>query len=121
MPVTCCGVALNLKVRMLMTAKRARKSPKTEMIWAYQRRRIMGTRRTSPMDNGAGSSGSITGGAVCEAGAGLGEVVLMGDISMLREAGGRRSVKSRDFCGSVYKTSSVREARFSDIEDRPIT
>ena len=49
------------------------------------------------MDNGAGSSGSITGGAVCEAVAGLGEVVLMGDISMLREAGGRRSVKSRDF------------------------
>src|SRR5580698_8991165 len=84
-PVTCWGVACSLKVMTLMTAKRARKSPKTEMIWAYQRRRIMGTRRTSPMDNGAGSSGSITGGAVCDADAGLAEVVLMRDTSMLRE------------------------------------
>ena len=49
------------------------------------------------MDNGAGSSGSITGDGVCEADAGLVEVVLMRDISMLREGSGRRSLKSSDF------------------------
>ncbi len=62
--MTCWAVAWSLKVRMLMTAKRARKSPKTEMICAYQRRRIMGMRRTSPIDKGAGSSGSMTGSEV---------------------------------------------------------
>ena len=52
-----------MKVRMLITAKSARKSPKTEMIWAYQRRRSMGMRRTAPIDNGSGNSGSIGGAA----------------------------------------------------------
>jgi hypothetical protein len=76
-PVTCWAVAWSLKVRMEMTAKSARKSPKTEMIWAYQSRRIMGMRMTSPMESGAGSSGSMTGLGIDSAGAGLGEVVLM--------------------------------------------
>jgi hypothetical protein len=50
------------------------------------------------MDNGAGSSGSITGDGACEADAGLVvEVVLMRDMSMLRETWGRGSLKSRDF------------------------
>src|ERR1700678_4494902 len=80
-PVTCWAVAWSLNVRMLMTAKRARKSPKTETTCAYQRRRIMGMRRTSPIDNGAGSSGSMMGAA----GAGLVEVVLMGDWAMVAE------------------------------------
>jgi hypothetical protein len=61
-----------------MTAKRARKSPKTEMIWAYHRRRSMGMRRTSPMDKSAGISGSTTESEFARAAAGLGEVVLMG-------------------------------------------
>ncbi len=46
------------------------------------------------MDNGAGSSGSITGGAVCDAAAGLGEVVLMRGLCMVRESAVRRSLKS---------------------------
>src|SRR5580704_2446823 len=83
MPVTCCGVALNLKVRMLITAKSARKSPKTEMVCAYQRRRIIGMRITSPMESGAGISGSMGGFGIDSAGAGLGEVVLMRDESMV--------------------------------------
>ncbi len=48
------------------------------------------------MDNGAGSSGSIIGGAVCEADAGLVEVVLMWDISMLRETSDGGSLKCWD-------------------------
>ena len=63
MPVTCCAVACSLKVTTLITANSARKSPKTEMICAYQRRRISGMRRTAPIDNGAGISGSIAGSA----------------------------------------------------------
>ena len=70
-----------------MTAKSARKSPKTEMIWAYQSRRIMGMRMTSPMERGAGSSGSMGGFWVDSAGAGLGEVVLMrGELMVLHRA-----------------------------------
>jgi hypothetical protein len=48
------GVAWSLKVRTPMTAKRARKSPKFETIWAYQRRRMVVMRRTSRIDNGVG-------------------------------------------------------------------
>ena len=39
--------------------------------------RIMGMRMTSPIESGAGSSGSMTGLGIDSAGAGLGEVVLM--------------------------------------------
>ena len=39
-----------------MTANSARKSPKVETIWAYQRRRMVSMRRTSRMDNGAGGA-----------------------------------------------------------------
>src|ERR1700733_11060921 len=74
-PVTCWAVAWSLKVRMLMTAKSARKSPKTETTCAYQRRRIMGMRMTSPMDSGAGSSGSMGGFGMGWGGAGGGGVV----------------------------------------------
>ena len=38
----------------------------------------MGMRITSPMESGAGSSGSMGGFGIDSAGAGLGEVVLMG-------------------------------------------
>src|SRR5277367_2580155 len=76
-PVTCWAVACSLKVRMEMTAKSARKSPKTEMTWAYQSLRIMGMRMTSPMERGAGSSGSMGGFGIDSAGAGLEEVVLI--------------------------------------------
>src|SRR5580704_9354184 len=85
MPVTCWAVAENLKVRMAMTAKSARKSPKTEMVWAYQRRRIMGMRMTSPIESGAGSSGSRGGFGIDSAGAGLEEVVLMSGAFMVPE------------------------------------
>ena len=37
----------------------------------------MGMRMTSPIESGAGSSGSMTGLGIDSAGAGLGEVVLM--------------------------------------------
>src|ERR1700678_4095319 len=95
-PVTCWAVAWSLKVRMEITANSARKSPKTEMVWAYQRRRIMGMRITSPMASGAGRSGSMGGFGIDSAGAGLGEVVLM--------------------WGSVYVTRLRRENRvFSSI------
>src|ERR1700733_3277873 len=86
-PVTCWAVAWSLKVRMLMTAKSARKSPKTETTCAYQRRRIMGMRMTSPMDSGAGSSGSMGGFGIDSAAAGLGEVVLMRGELMLLDRG----------------------------------
>src|ERR1700724_290491 len=62
---------------MLMTAKSARKSPNTEVVWAYHRRRIIGMRITSPIESGAGSSGSMGGFGIDSAAAGLGEVVLM--------------------------------------------
>src|ERR1700678_3457343 len=83
-PVTCWAVAWSLKVRMEITAKSARKSPKTEMIWAYQRRRIMGMRITSPIESGAGSSGSMGGFGIDSAEAGLEEAVLMrGELMVL--------------------------------------
>src|ERR1700677_4475252 len=41
-----------------MTAKRARKSPKVETICAYQRRRMVTTRRTAPMLRGSGALGA---------------------------------------------------------------
>src|SRR5882672_731844 len=71
-PVTCWAVAWCWKVRTLMTAKSARKSPKTETTCAYQ-----GMRITSLIESGAGSSGSMGGFGIDSAGAGLGEVVLM--------------------------------------------
>src|SRR5260370_20432244 len=76
-PVTCWAVAWNLKARMLMTAKSARKSPKTEMTWAYQRRRNMGMRITSPIESGAGSSGSMGGFGIDSAVGGVGGGVLI--------------------------------------------
>jgi hypothetical protein len=86
-PVTCWAVAWSLKVRMLMTAKSARKSPKTEMVWAYQSRRIMGMRMTSPIESGAGISGSMDGFGIDSVGAGLEEVVLMRGELMVPERG----------------------------------
>src|SRR5258705_5347592 len=77
-PVTCWAVAWSLKVRMLMTAKSARKSPKTDTICAYHRRRIMGMRITSPIESGAGSSGSMGGPGIDSAGAGFGGGVVLG-------------------------------------------
>src|SRR5438270_19509 len=82
----CCdrwAVAWSLKVMMLMTANSARKSPKTETTCAYQRRRSMGIRITSPIESGAGSSGSMGGLGIDSAGAGLGEVVLMSGECMV--------------------------------------
>src|SRR5438445_13370420 len=76
-PVTCWAVAWSLKVRMLITAKSARKSPKTETTCAYQRRRNMGMRITSPIESGAGRYGAMGGFGIDSAVAGLGEVVLI--------------------------------------------
>src|SRR3981189_2516028 len=94
-PVTCWAVAWSLKVRMLMTANRARKSPKTETTCAYQRRRSMGMRITSPIESGAGSSGSMGGFGIDSAGAGLGEVVLMRGEVMVLDRGADRGLVSR--------------------------
>src|ERR1700728_1229494 len=50
-----------------MTAKRARKSPKVETICANQRRRMVTTRRTAPMESGSGggvATGSTSSGLV---------------------------------------------------------
>src|ERR1700709_84802 len=72
---------------MLMTAKRARKSPKTETTCAYQRRRSMGMRITSPIERGAGSSGSMGGFGIDSAGGGVGGVVLMRGEFMVLDRG----------------------------------
>jgi hypothetical protein len=42
----------------VMTAKRARKSPKVETIWAYQRRRMVARRRTAAIESGSGAVGA---------------------------------------------------------------
>jgi hypothetical protein len=57
------------------------------MVWAYQRWRIIGMRMTSPMERGAGIAGSIGGFGIDSAGAGLGEVVLMGGEFMVLDCG----------------------------------
>ena len=49
------------------------------------------------MDKSAGISGSMGESELALAAAGLGEVVLMRDLCMLRESAVRRSLKSRDF------------------------
>src|SRR6266478_1337721 len=99
-PVTCWAVAWCWKVRTLMTAKSARKSPKTETTCAYQRRRIMGMRITSPIESGAGSSGSMGGFGIDSAGAGLGEVVLMRGELMVLDCGSDSKVRRRQtLCG----------------------
>ena len=41
-----------------MTAKRARKSPRTETIWAYHMRRMGTMRRTAAMESGSGCVGA---------------------------------------------------------------
>src|SRR5258707_9782746 len=92
---------------MLMTAKSARKSPKTETTCAYQRRRIMGMRMTSPIESGAGSSGSMGGFGIDSAGAGLGEVVLMRGELMLLDSGGDRSLITDRFF-TAYKPAFQR-------------
>src|SRR4030081_3021879 len=80
---------------MLMTAKSARKSPKTETTCAYQRRRSMGMRITSPIESGAGSSGSMGGFGIDSAGAGVGGgVVLRGEV-MVPDRGADRGLVSR--------------------------
>src|SRR5580704_2054789 len=95
--VTCWAVAWSLKVRMLITAKSARKSPKTEIVWAYQRRRIMGMRITSPIESGAGSSGSMGGFGIDSAAAGLEEVVLMRGELMVLDRGRDQVFRSTPF------------------------
>lgn len=47
----------------------------------------MGMRMTSPIESGAGSSGSMGGFGIDSAGAGLGEVVLMWGVSMVLDIG----------------------------------
>src|ERR1700733_10458637 len=92
---------------MLMTAKSARKSPKTETTCAYQRRRIIGMGMTSPMERGAGSSGSMGGFGIDSAGAGLGEVVLMGGEFMVLDWGEIRPFAAVSF---TKRTSAAKAA-----------
>src|ERR1700680_3739992 len=112
-PVTCWAVAWSLKVRMLMTAKSARKSPKTDTTCAYQRRRSMGMRITSPIESGAGSSGSMGGFGNDSAGAGLEEVVLMrGEFMVLHRLGklteGHANSKRRESLRSALSPTYFR-------------
>src|SRR5260370_39406679 len=105
---------------MLMTAKSARKSPKTETTCAYQRRRIMGMRITSPIESGAGSSGSMGGFGIDSAGAGLGEVVLMRGEFMVLDRGSDQGLCLASFhCGSPLSghgiTSQAQESTVTNF------